>query len=188
MNAPVSSDFSAVRLSGEGFLLRPWRTDDLDALVGHADDPQVVRGLSDRFPNPYTRQDGERFLAGQVIDLNEPVFAIEIDGAACGGIGAHRGKGERRHGAELGYWLGRALWGRGLMTRVVALYTPWAMQTLSLHRLQATVLDHNPASARVLEKNGFIEEGAQRCAVVKFGELHDLRVFARTRRSLADAP
>jgi hypothetical protein len=35
-----------------------------------------------------------------------------------------------------------------------------------------------PASARVLQKNGFEEEGAQRCAVVKSGVVHDLRVFA----------
>ena len=74
-----------------------------------------------------------------------------------------------------------------LMTQVVALYAPWVMQQLALHRLQATVLDNNPASARVLQKNGFEEEGAQRSAVVKFGELHDLRVFAKVRRSLDDA-
>ena len=61
------------------------------------------------------------------------------------------------------------------------------MRELALYRLQATVLDFNPASARVLPKNGFAEEGVQRCAVVKRGELHDLRLFARTRRSLDDA-
>ena len=34
-------------------------------------------------------------------------------------------------------------------------------------------------SARVLEKNGFVEEGRLRCAVRKRGRLHDLRVFGR---------
>ncbi|RDZ29534.1 GNAT family N-acetyltransferase [Lysobacter silvisoli] len=174
--------------AGAGFVLRPWRADDLDSLLAHADDEQVSRGVSDRFPYPYTRQDGERFLSGQVIDLHDPVFAIEVQGRACGGIGARPGQGERRHTAEFGYWLGRALWNGGLMTRVVAAFAPWAMRELALHRLYATVLDSNPASARVLLKNGFIEEGAQRCAVVKRGELRDLRVFARTRRSLDDAP
>lgn len=176
-----------VTLRGDGFVLRRWRRDDLESLLMHANDIRIVRGLSDRFPHPYTRADGERFLAGEVVDLADPVFAIEIGGQACGGIGARPGQGERRHGAELGYWLGQAHWGRGLMTRVVALYAPWVMRGLSLHRLQATVLDNNPASARVLLKNGFEEEGTQRCAVVKFGELHDLRVFAKVRRSLDDA-
>ena len=134
-----------------------------------------------------TPPDGERFLAGEVVDLSHPVFAIEVDGRACGGIGARPGQGDRRHSAEMGYWLGHALWGRGLMTQAVALYAPWLMRELALYRLQATVLDSNPASARVLQKNGFEEEGAQRCAVVKFGEVHDLRVFAKVRRNMTDA-
>ncbi|MFT4198105.1 MAG: GNAT family N-acetyltransferase [Pseudoxanthomonas sp.] len=166
-------------LRGDGFVLRPWRGDDLDALLRHADDPQVARFTSDRFPSPYTRADGEAFLAGRVVDLAAPVRAIEIDGEACGGIGVRPGQGERRCGAELGYWLGRAHWGRGLMTRIVAAYAPWVMVRLRLARLQATVLDGNPASARVLLKNGFVEEGTLRRAVTKHGRLHDLRLFAR---------
>ena len=75
-------------LRGAGFRLRPWRADDLDALVRHANGEQVSRGLADRFPFPYTREDGEAFLAGRVIDLQDQVFAIEIDGEACGGVGA----------------------------------------------------------------------------------------------------
>lgn len=172
---------------GDGFVLRAWRADDLDSLVAHADDEQVSRGLSDRFPYPYTRLDGERFLSGQIIEPGEPLFAIEVDGRACGGIGAHPGRAERAHSAEFGYWLGRSLWGRGLMTRVVAAFAPWAMRELALYRLYATVFDHNPASARVLLANGFTEEGAQRCAVFKRGQVHDLRVFAKVRRSLNDA-
>lgn len=153
--------------------------DDLDALLRHADDAAVARGLGERFPHPYTRKDGERFLAGDVVDLREPVLAIEIDGAACGGIGARIGVGERAHVAELGYWLGRTHWGRGLMTRVVACYVPWLLSTLPLQCVQASVLDGNPASARVLLKNHFNEEGVMRAAVRKPDGLHDLRLFAR---------
>ncbi|HZF97450.1 MAG TPA: GNAT family N-acetyltransferase, partial [Pseudoxanthomonas sp.] len=80
--------YAGVRLAGRGFALRAWRPDDLDALLRHADDPQVPRGLSDRFAHPYTRADGEAFLAGRVVDLSHPVLAIEIDGEACGGIAA----------------------------------------------------------------------------------------------------
>lgn len=183
-----SSRYGSERLVGDGFVLRCWRPGDLDSLLHHANDADVVRGLSSRFPHPYTRADGERFLSGGIVDLDDPVFAIDIDGQACGGIGARPGDGERGQSAELGYWLGRSLWGRGLMTRVVALYVPWAMQGLSLYRLQATVLDFNEASARVLLNNGFVEEGVARCALVKNGQPHDLRVFAKVRRSLCDAP
>ena len=173
-------------LQGDGFVLRPWRADDLEVLVRHANDEQVSRGVSDRFPFPYTRQDGEQFLAGKVIDFHDPVFAIEIDGEACGGIGAHPGHGERALTAEFGYWLGRRYWGHGTMTRVVAAYAPWVMQELRLHRLYATVLAFNVGSAQVLRKNGFMEEGVLRAAVFKRGVLHDLRMFAKVHRSLDD--
>lgn len=166
--------------------LRPWRAGDLDALVRHANDEQVSRGTSDRFPFPYTMADGEAFLAGRVIDLSGPVFAIEIDGEACGGIGARRFQGERAVAAEIGYWLGRAHWGRGVMTRVVSVFAPWVSDALDVLRLQATVLDFNAGSARVLEKNGFSEEGRLRSAVRKRGALHDLRVFGRVGGQPAD--
>ncbi|MET1025439.1 MAG: hypothetical protein ABWX87_14145, partial [Pseudoxanthomonas sp.] len=46
-----------LRLEGDGFVLRRWRTDDLEALLRHADDEQVAARVSDRFPSPYTRAD-----------------------------------------------------------------------------------------------------------------------------------
>ncbi|WP_251280396.1 GNAT family N-acetyltransferase, partial [Enterobacter hormaechei] len=54
-------------LQGEGFRLRPWRPEDLESLLRHANDAEVSRGLRDRFPYPYTREDGEAFLAGRVL-------------------------------------------------------------------------------------------------------------------------
>ncbi len=111
-------------------------------------------------------------------------LAIEIDGQACGSVGAQQGVAERGHTAELGYWLGQAYWGQGVMTRVVGLFAPWVMDELRLFRLQASVVDFNLGSARVLEKNGFQEEGVERCAVYKRGVLHDLRRFARVRTRL----
>lgn len=179
---PDSARWGGVRMHGDGFVLRRWCAGDLDALLRHADDPMIVRGLSDRFPHPYTRADGEAFLAGRIVDLAAPVLAIEIDGEACGSIGVrHAAAGERAHSAELGYWLGRAHWNRGVMRRVVSVYVPWVMQALALTRLQAAVLDINPASARVLEANGFVEEGRLRHAIRKPDGLHDLRVFGLLR-------
>jgi RimJ/RimL family protein N-acetyltransferase len=171
--------YAGVRLQGEGFVLRAWRAGDLEALLLHADDPQVPRGLSDRFPHPYTRADGEAFLAGRVVDLDHPVLAIEIDGQACGSVAARPGRGDRAHSAELGYWLGRRHWGRGHMTRVAATYLDWVVPALALQRIEANVLADNPASARVLEKNGFHEEGLRRGAILKPDGLHDLRMFGR---------
>jgi RimJ/RimL family protein N-acetyltransferase len=168
----------------DGLRLRRWCANDLESLLRHANDEQVSRGLADRFPYPYTRDDGEAFLSGQIVDLNGPVFAIEMNGEACGGIGVTLGVGERCHSAEFGYWLGRTYWGWGIMSRVVSVYAPWVMRECRLYRLQASVFDFNLASAKVLQNNGFVEEGMLRRAVFKYGQLHDLRLFALTRDGL----
>lgn len=177
------SRWDNVRLQGEQFVLRRWRPDDVEALLEHANDPLLPRGLSDRFPHPYTRADAEAFLAGNVIDFANPVFAIEIQGQACGGISAMPSKGERSIGAEMGYWLSRRYWGQGQMTRIVGQFAPWVMDALRLQRLQATVLAFNIGSARVLQKNGFVQEGVLRRAVRKDGAVHDLLLFARIRET-----
>lgn len=183
----IRADWRAVELAIDATMrLRAWRGDDLAALVAHANDAEVSAGVSDRFPHPYTREDGLAFLEGRVVDFSQPTFAIEIDGEARGGIGVRSSAGERRHCGELGYWLARRHWGQGRMTRIVGVFAPWAMRTLRLHRLQATVLDGNQRSARVLLNNGFVEEGIHRHAVVEHGRLHDPRVFAITRQSLDD--
>ena len=168
----------SVHVCGGGFVLRPWEAQDLESLVMHANDPQVPLGLSDLFPHPYTREHGQAFLNGEVVDLSEPVRAIVVDGQACGGIALRLGQGERAGTAELGYWLGRSHWGRGLMTAVVGRFLEVMVPALDLHRIGACVLDSNPASARVLEKNGFVAEGCQRAIVRKADGLHDLRLFA----------
>lgn len=173
-----------LQVHGGRVQLRRWQPDDLESLLLHADDAAVSRGLSTRFPCPYTRADGQAFLAGEVVRLDGPVFALVIDGQAVGGIGVDLGTGERRYSGALGYWLGQRYWGQGLMTGVVADFAPWAMQALGLNRLAAQVMANNPASARVLLKCGFIEEGTQRQAVFKDGQLQDMRCFAR----LGDLP
>ena len=68
----------------------------------------------------------------------------------------------RRRAAQyvtLGYWMGREFAGRGLMTEAVGMIIPFAFDTLGLHRIHAAFLPANAASRRVLEKNGFKEEG-----------------------------
>jgi ribosomal-protein-alanine N-acetyltransferase len=68
----------------------------------------------------------------------------------------------RRRAAQhvnLGYWMGRDYAGQGLMTEAVGLIVPFVFETLGLHRIHAAFLPGNMASRRVLEKNGFVEEG-----------------------------
>ena len=83
--------------------------------------------------------------------------------------------------ANLGYWMGQHFAGRGLMSEAVGLVLPFFFDTLGLHRLHAAFLPHNIASRRVLEKNGFAEEGYAENYLQIDGKWADHVLFSLTR-------
>jgi ribosomal-protein-alanine N-acetyltransferase len=83
--------------------------------------------------------------------------------------------------ANLGYWMGETFAGRGLMSDAVAAVLPFYFDSLGLHRLHAAFLPHNIASRRVLEKNGFVEEGYAEKYLQIDGKWADHVLFALTR-------
>ena len=106
-------------------------------------------------------------------------FAIEVDGEAAGGLGYVPGSDVDRFAAEVGYWLGESLWGRGIVTEALAMFTDHAFKELQLLRLFALPLIDNAGSTRVLEKTGYVFEGRLRSSCVKYGEPRDQAIYAR---------
>jgi len=161
--------------------IRPWRLYDAESIARHANNRKVWLALRDAFPHPYTIQDAHEFLQ-QAISAQPPtLFCIEINGAAAGGIGIRLGQDVHRHTAEFGYWLAEEFWGRGIMTEAVGAFTDFCFDNFSLRRIYAEPFANNPASARVLEKAGFIFEGRLKNNVVKDGNLLDSMLYARTK-------
>ena len=100
-------------------------------------------------------------------------YAIASNEEAIGGIGLRLQTDVHRRSAELGYWLGEPFWGQGIATKAVGALTEYAFAHLDLIRLYATVFEWNPASARVLEKAGYIYEGGRRKSATKDGKTID---------------
>ncbi len=159
--------------------LRPWRHSDLESLVRTANDRRVARTVRDQFPSPYTRDDGERWLAHATAAGRANNVAIEVDGQAVGGVGMIPGEDVHRIRAEIGYWLGHAYWGRGIMTEAVTAFSGHLLDDRGFLRLEAPVFETNPASARVLEKAGFTLESRQRRAAIKESRVIDLLMYVR---------
>jgi [ribosomal protein S5]-alanine N-acetyltransferase len=163
-------------------ILRRWEPSDKTSLIRHANNKKVSRNLRGRFPYPYTDADADAFLAAaSASDSRDLIYAIAIRGEAVGGIGVHPRKDVERHSAEMGYWLGEDFWGRGIATAAVSKLSHHALQEPDLFRIFATVFASNPASARVLEKAGFVREGILSRAVLKQGVLIDAALYAITR-------
>ena len=170
-----------MQLTLERCIIRPWRLDDAESLVRHANNRKIWIALRDIFPHPYGIDDAHTFLRS--VTNSEPVtlFCIDVGSAAIGGIGIRIGVDVHRHTAELGYWLGEEFWRRGIMTQAVAAFTDFCFEDFQLRRIYAEPFSNNRASARVLEKAGFTFEGRLKNNVLKDGEVLDSLLYARTK-------
>jgi len=159
--------------------LRPWRRDDLDSLIRHANDERVAATVRDLFPSPYRREDGKRWLEHATDEGRGSNFAIDVGGEAVGAVGMIAGQDVHRIRAEVGYWLGHAHWGRGIMSEAMRAFGDHLISERGFLRLEAPVFETNPASARVLEKAGFERESVQRRSAIKLGRIIDVWFYVR---------
>ena len=161
--------------------VRSYRISDLRSLVKYANNKNVSINLTDRFPYPYRERDARRWL--QFVTAHEPEtnFAIASEDEVIGGIGFELKDDIYRLTAEIGYWVGEPFWGKGIATEAVKAVTQYAFEHFGLERIYANVFESNPASARVLEKAGYTQEGLLRKAVIKDGVIMDLLIYARLR-------
>ncbi|SHK13557.1 GNAT family N-acetyltransferase [Hymenobacter psychrotolerans] len=158
--------------------LRPWRPTDAPALARHANDRSVWQNLRDTFPHPYTAEDAAYYLAMVADSSRDLHLAFEVQGEAVGSIGVHFKSDVRRRSAEIGYWLARPYWGRGLATAAVQAVSEYVFAHFDVCRLYAVVFESNVASGRVLEKAGYELEAILRKSVVKDGRMLDSRLYA----------
>ena len=114
---------------------------------------------------------GERFEFGVwEVGGQDLVGRISLGGISRGAL----------QNAYLGYGIDSDHAGRGYATQAVGLAVGVAFGDLGLHRAQAAVVPENKASARVLEKCGFREEGLARRYLFLDGQWKDHRMFALT--------
>jgi [ribosomal protein S5]-alanine N-acetyltransferase len=137
--------------------------------------------LRDRFPFPYGIEQAKTFLGWLAKHHAPTVWAIEVNGEAAGGIGIELHSDVERVSAEIGYWLGRAYWGRGIATEALTAVTAESFRRFDLTRLYAVPFADHTASVRVLEKAGYVREGHLRRSAIKHGVVRDQLLFAAYR-------
>ncbi|MDQ3073986.1 MAG: GNAT family N-acetyltransferase [Pseudomonadota bacterium] len=151
-------------------LLRPGWAEDAPALAVAIADEAIVRNLATA-PWPFGVSEAEAFLAAPR-DPALPSFLITERTAGAPRLVGSCGFGRRSSDAvELGYWISRRHWNRGLATEAGHALVELA-RSLKLPRLEAAHFADNPASGRVLEKLGFIATGlsAKRYSCARQGE------------------
>ena len=79
---------------------------------------------------------------------------------------------------ELGYCIGKAWWGRGLMTEAVKEVIRYLFEEVGMNRIEAAHDVHNPASGKVMQKAGMTFEGIHRQASKNNTGVCDIAIYA----------
>lgn len=140
----------------ERLIIRQLRITDVSRIVGFLNDKEIVK-YTERIPHPYAYKDAREFVkkAQEEFGKDKYNYAIELKGEGLiGGIGVDKLFKKR---GELGYWLGRPHWGKGIMTEAVKLLL--RSQSKDFNLLLSRVSVENVGSQRVLEKCGFKKVG-----------------------------
>ena len=169
-------------------LLRPGWIQDAPALLEAMRDESIVRNLAS-VPWPYSLADAEAFLSAER-SASEPAMLIFRRTAGAPELVGSIGFGRDPDGEmELGYWIGRAYWGRGFATEAGRAAIHMARDSLRLRKLNAGHFIDNPASGRVLEKLGFRPTSAvvERYSAGR-GEAAPCRLFELDLRTREVAP
>lgn len=162
--------------------LSEFRRSDGPAYIQHLQEKEIY-DLTLRIPFPYTEADFRAWMEIVETTTNEQGRAVrwairdeaEFLIGGCGFDGLQIGKSHR---AEIGYWLAKPYWGRGIMTAVVRRLCDLATAELGVTKITAQVFAGNLASAKVLEKCGFQQEGYLRKHHLKDGQYLDAKLFA----------
>lgn len=147
-------------LHGERIKLRPYRQGDAEAMYKNwCSDPEVCRYLS--WAPRQSLEENQSVLDGWLPAYRAPHcyrWGITLDGQLIGDLTVVRWN-EKLEEAELGYCLGRAWWGRGLMTEAVLLARRYLFDVVGFRRLCIRHVKENAASGRVIQKAGLLYEG-----------------------------
>lgn len=153
-NLRVSSMIKTDRL----ILRKPCLT-DIDGLFEFLGDPEA---MAFTHTDATWRECRKRVLVHEWFrrkDSAAPwVVADRADGRVIGWGGLYQDPFERGWGYEVGYYFHPDVWGRGFASELVERALVEADERLKLPEVWAMVHPRNPASKRVLEKAGFLEE------------------------------
>ncbi|MFF9795122.1 GNAT family N-acetyltransferase [Streptomyces bacillaris] len=147
-------------LTADGLLLRPWREEDVPALLKAYDDPVMRQWV--RLPVD-TPEEAARWLELQRAGWASGTrFSFAVTDVSRGGelVGnlALKRPGPDPERAEVGYWTAAWARGRGVAPRALEALTAWAFAAFTEEGLVRLELLHqvdNVASCKVAEKSGY---------------------------------
>ena len=142
-------------LETKSLILRPWNEHDSEDLYKYASDSEIGPPAGWM---PHTSVEHSREIIRAVLSAPETyAVCLKEDGKPVGSIGFHRNDlAEDDDEYELGYWIGKPYWGKGLIPEASREMLRHAFEDLKMNRIWCGYYDGNIKSRRVQEKLGFV--------------------------------
>lgn len=155
--------------------LRTFLEQDAQRLEHILNDRHVTQYLSTKIPMPYTASDAHWWInQGSKQSL---VYAIEIDNTLVGCIGINQGEFEYQRSGEIGYWLAKEYWRKGIMLQAINQVVAHVYNTTDIIRVFASVFSENIGSMGLLEKCSFTLEAIHKKAIYKDNQFYDNHIY-----------
>ena len=176
------SEFPVIEL--EDVILREIQQEDVESFYKYISTEEVTKYLADsEIPSDLENAKVELMYWGTLFMKKSSVYwaiADKKSGKIIGTCGFNSWSREHRR-VEISYDLSHEYWSRGIMTSVVKSLTEFAFSEMGANRIQATIVDFNKGSLRVLEKCGYKEEGLMKNFGVIQSKSHDFYMYSNTR-------
>jgi [ribosomal protein S5]-alanine N-acetyltransferase len=166
-------------LETKRLILRPFTLQDA-SVVHELVSAREIADTTLAIPHPYEQGMAEAWIGSQqkgYDEGNSVHFAITIRESSLlvGSIGLQI---HPIHSyAEMGYWVGVPYWGNGYCTEAVGAVIKYGFEDKGLNRIYAVHFKRNPASGRVMQKNGMVYEGCLHQHVRKWDGYEDLMQY-----------
>ena len=164
-------------------ILRPWSENDAEDLYKYACDPEIGPPAGWM---PHTSVEYSREIIRDVLSAPETyAVCLKEDERPIGSIGFHRADlAELDDEYELGYWIGKPFWGRGLIPEASREMLRHAFEELGMRRIWCGYYDGNEKSRRVQEKLGFVyHHTTEGIEVVQVNEIRIGHVMLMTKEA-----
>ena len=168
-------------LSTERLVLSQPIVSDLEDVVFQMNSTSEISENTLTLPFPYHKQHADYWFQMAEFSFQKKeafIFGIreKENLKLIGAIGLHLDI--ENHKAEVGYWLGKSFWNKGYVSEALQAVLKFGFEELKLNKIYASYFHHNPASGKVLEKNGFVFEAELKQEILKNGKYLDLFRYA----------
>ena len=162
----------------ERLIIRPFKDEDYKRVYEVCNDYELAKTTLG-IPIPYTEENAKTFIEKTKKRLEDN---ISYELAVCFKENPNKvvgcvslvGINPVARKAEMGYWVARELWGKGIATEAARAIIKFGFEKLNLHSIMARYFNENTASGKVMQKCGMKYVGIMRDNEFRLDEFHDV--------------